>query len=139
MVVPGSNAHYCWVSLSKTVPHAAALAHHIVDKHTEGNHLSIKPDWVVNEGIYLENSKQDNHHNNETLTHCNICMWNFSSESNYQLHLEYLRPVSDDASSSNSCKALCIPLECGRCGRQFKQSRSLKQHFNVCAVGQSRN
>ncbi len=130
------------LSLSKTVPHATALAHHIADKHTAGNHLSIKPDWTVNETIYLENvlenTKEDDHHNNKNLIRCDVCKWNFSSESDYQLHLEHLKPISDDASGSNH-KTSCIPLECDRCGQQFKQSRSLKQHFNMCAVGQSQN
>ncbi len=126
------------LSLSKTVPHVTALAHHIADKHTAGNHLSIKPDWTVNETIYLENAKEDNHHNNKNLIGCDVCKWNFSSESDYKLHLEHLKPISDDAFDSNH-KTSYIPLECERCGRQFKQSRSLKQHFNICAVGQSQN
>ncbi len=119
--------------IRKTVPHATALAHHVADKHTAGNHLSIKPDWAVNGTIYLDGNDNDDQTLNITndCIHCDVCMWNFSSESDYRLHLDHLKPISSVMTQKNET---CAVLKCEHCGRQFKQHRSLKQHFNMCSA-----
>ncbi len=127
-----------FVFLSKIVPHATALAHHVADKHTAGNHLSIKPDWAVNGTIYLEDVR-DNHHkyssnNYDGSIRCDVCKWMFSSENDYQLHLKHLRPITDVTPKDGQT---CIRFQCDHCGREFKQHRSLKQHFNMCSVNEN--
>ncbi len=84
----------------------------------------------MNGTIYLDvNDDLLHSNNNNNCIHCDVCMWNFSSESDYQLHLEHLRPISGVTQKNETCV-----LKCEHCGRQFKQHRSLKQHFNICSA-----
>jgi len=114
-----------------------ALEDHKKSKHS-GMYTNIKPDWAAKQEQKMSWRNDGGHHSDEysrlemakkSFESCKVCGLKFTTLKMKEIHFQDFLP-SFKGNKKEGVKIM--PFVCSRCGKEFKDQRALRQHFNFC-------